>query len=221
MFSLHLRSVLLAVVTLPACGGGVVDNFGQETKSFDAFDSVRVVAETGRVTVTAGDEGAIDVTYIQNNANERWQDSEDGGTLVIEGTCSDGAVGCSAGFRLDVPPGTNVSIVTTEGDIELEGPLQGSFDLETVSGALIGTGLSGADVDVLTNSSVELRFVAPPNGLDIDGGRSAIYVEIPPGEYDLQIDAGGAKNIDDGITSSPAGPPIILQCVSDITVATP
>jgi hypothetical protein len=202
-----------------ACGGGVVDTLIEETVSFDGYDSVSVMAETGRVVVSEGNGDSIEVTYVQNNANERWQDRDDAGVLIIEATCADDEVGCSAGFRLSVPPGTNVAVMTTEGEIDLSGSLAGDFDLQTISGNLLGTDLGQASVSALTNGPVDLRFTERPRGLDIDGGKESLYAEIPAGSYDLQLDAGGGTSVADGIIDDDNGTPIKMQSVSTITLS--
>ena len=209
-----MRAFLL--IPLAACGG-VVDNFGTESRSFAVADALRVVTETGKVEIEAGAADAIEVTFVQGSTNEGWQDREDGGELVIEGLCVEGEVGCSAGFVIRVPADLAVSVSTTEGVVGLTG-LTGAVTAQTTAGPITGAELGGVDLSLLTNAEVDLVFSDTPSRVEVDGGRDPVAVAVPAGGYNLAIDAGGSADVDPEIEDDPSGPSLILDSASDVVV---
>ncbi|MEU4574794.1 DUF4097 family beta strand repeat-containing protein [Nonomuraea sp. NPDC023979] len=156
---------------------------------------VTVDLRIGEVRLLPGEAGRVDVerrltwSGPRPALTERWS----GDTLGIQARCDEDLLigACWVSYTIRVPAGTAVEARTAEGDITLR-DLTGELRLATETGAITGTGLRAADVEVSAQlGDIALRFVRPPGSVRADSQAGNIDVEVPESDgYALDIRSG-------------------------------
>jgi hypothetical protein len=84
-------------------------------------------------------------------------------------------------FHVRLPRGSHVRLVTTNGNIEVTGPLTGAFQAETTNGQVEATGLENNARASTTNGSVSLQLDRiGPDGVTCETTNGRIAVGLPP-----------------------------------------
>ncbi|MFW5416154.1 DUF4097 family beta strand repeat protein [Nocardiopsis sp. CNT-189] len=177
-----------AVVALLALLGGAVGALGAvpvgeegDTRSFDGAEGLVVQNRTGgSVTVTEGGSGGLRVESELRNTllNKAESDLEQDGDGVVraEADCT-GTFGaaCAVEYDITVPAGTEVTVETASGEVELAG-LTGPVRVDTVSGEIEASDLSGG---------ADLRSTS--GEIDVSGATGdALRAATTSGEVDLE-----------------------------------
>jgi len=177
-----------AVVALVALLFGAVGALGAvpvgkegETIGFENPEGLVVENRTGgSVTVTESGVGMLEVDsklwHTLLNKAESTVDRDGDGVVRAEAGCN-GAFGaaCSVEYEITVPAGTEVTVETSSGEVELAG-LTGPVRVDTVSGEVEASDLSG-DAD-LRSTSGEIELSGATG--------NAVRVGTTSGEVDLE-----------------------------------
>jgi hypothetical protein len=84
-------------------------------------------------------------------------------------------------FHVRVPRSTNVRLNTTNGNIEVTGPLSGTFRAETTNGQVHATGLENSAKASTTNGEVSLQIArVGEDGVSCETTNGRIELVVPP-----------------------------------------
>ncbi len=197
---------------------------GREVVDFEPAESYRFRSDAGPVDITDGDRPLLryDASWLLGGpviASEPPGDGSPGSggaPSSIELGCP-GPFPCRARSRLEVPAGSpldvvslrgDVSVVGFDGDLAIEtigrwdvflGPLTGSLSVATESGGVFGFGLNADDVEIATTGGeIELRFATRPRRVVIRSGGEPVTLELPDGDYAVNVKGGSSITIDVG-----------------------
>jgi hypothetical protein len=202
-------SIVVLTLALAACGKAAPPE-GAVTYDGD-FTELEILADSGRIEVTAGEEGAITVTTLPSDGIDTVTPGDDGTFSAIASCVGETEPGCGVGFLITVPPGVNVVAKTGTGEIAFVGGLEGDLDAQTASGAIRADGLGAAKLSLLTGTGgVETAFAEVPRELSYDTGSSAIDATVPSGTYTLDLDSTGVVTVGEGIEDG-SGPTLRLH----------
>lgn len=171
--------------------------------------SVRIDAESGSVTIR-GVEGLDEVT-VERELRYRFSlPSEDShrvvrGELILE----DCGRQCSVSYVVEVPTGTPVSGVTTNGSIDLAGlgeidvrtsngrisldDIDGSISARTSNGRIEGERLTGGAIEVRTsNGAIEIRSDGE-HDVTASTSNGSITVVVPDGDYRIDMETSNGR----------------------------
>jgi len=105
-------------------------------------------------------------------------------------------------FHVRVPRTTNVRLHTTNGNIEVSGPLSGTFRAETTNGGVRATGLENSAKASTTNGEVSLQVTRiGEDGVSCETTNGRIELVVPPNlnaRLSARVTNGGIQT--DGLT---------------------
>lgn len=195
--------VVLVVVVLGALF--LTDLMMSETstthRSYDAVDSVELVAD-GDVTVTAA-EGEIEVDVIAHSGlrEPAYSADESASRLELTHRCgwSIALPRCSGELDVTVPAGTEVVIRTEDGDVVASG-LAGDLSLYTSNGDVETTDLGGeltarssnGDIDV-TDSGADVDASSSNGEISLVGVDGSVTANTSNGRITVDSVTGGAS----------------------------
>ncbi len=198
--------LLIAASTLAGCI--YIDGPKEhETSSWTVADAVthlEVDNEVGRIILQEASGTEIDVRveseWRRNAPEVDWDVS--GKTLWIEGRCP-GSGSCSADITIDIPALDSITLITDVGDMRSD-----SLVAETIE----------ASTDV---GDIDLHLNKTPALIDATAEVGGIFLEVPGGAYDLDLDAdvGRAKVSGDVEQSANAASSVFAKTdVGDIEI---
>jgi hypothetical protein len=198
-----MRSLLqpiLATLLLPVVAAGCygADRHTERASFDERVESVSVDVGSGDLTLRGGDVAFVTVTArVEGDANHLGHSLSDG-HLALFDECNDDH--CSVDINATIPAGVSVELHTSSGDIHLDG-LLGTLSLDTGSGDIQGSSLSGADLVAVTGSGdVDLDVIAPAERIHVRTGSGDVHLDVPSGSYALRIDTGSGDTSVRGIT---------------------
>lgn len=155
--------------------------------TYDAAGVVELVAD-GRVSVSAGDDDAVDVERIARSGftSPTYSVQERGDRLVVRHECGSWFGVCEGALEVHVPRGTEVVVRTSNGAVVARG-LSGDLDAQTSDGRVEVTGITGDAQLRTSNGGVVVT--------DVTGDVSART-------SDGRIDADGIGGHLDAVTSN-------------------
>ncbi|MFD0775399.1 DUF4097 family beta strand repeat-containing protein [Streptomonospora algeriensis] len=174
--------VALAVLVFGALASFDSVQLGGGTRS-DSFSGAE------KVEVRSGSAGDIDVHRAEGDkvtvertlrgtplADPRERLDREGGTVRAEASCSGAWFlgGCEIDYTVGVPEGTEVTVVTSVGEVHLEG-LAGDVDVESNTGSVEGEDIAG-DVSVSTSTG-EISLSGVSGDVDLDSNTGGISAE--------------------------------------------
>jgi phage baseplate assembly protein gpV len=172
----------------------------EDTLTFGDVSELRFDVANSPIVVNAGGEQAVvEMSASTGLFGGDVTVEQDGGTLEIIHECPF-LIGwsCRASFEVTVPAVVSVDGSTSNGSISvtaIEGPISvttsnGPITIDatpstifarTSNGPIIGSGLSGENVEVSTsNGRIVLEFDQPPTSLRATTSNGAIEVTLPP-----------------------------------------
>ncbi|WP_017592157.1 DUF4097 family beta strand repeat-containing protein [Nocardiopsis potens] len=216
-----------AVVALLALLGGAAGALGAvpvgtegDSRSFDGAEGLVVENRTGGpVTVTEGGGESLRIeSELRNtllNKAESELDQDGDGVVRAVAEC-EGAFGaaCSVEYEITVPAGTEVTVETVSGEVELAGltgpvqvdttsgeieasDLSGSADLRSTSGEIDVSGATGdalraattsGEVDLEGVDTAELEAESVSGGIGVEGGFDAARLSTTSGSVEVEAE---------------------------------
>lgn len=193
-------------------GCGFVGGQQTENASYDVADKVaglRIESDSGGVEVVESDRTGIRVseklTFRKNKPVPTHKVSGD--TLELKYTCPGTSfgigAGCEVAYRVEVPRGLRVEVVSDSGTVTLKA-LSGDVEATSDSGTIDASGLTGKRIVGKSNSGgLEFTFAAQPDKLDLSTDSGTTSVKVPKGAYKVSATTdSGSKTID--VASDPS-----------------
>lgn len=212
-----MRQIVASLSLLAACSGGEEELPSEKFEFQGAIHTVVVTAAGGPVSLTAK-SGPVAVEFQPREDGDNFQYEETAGRLVVGSLCQDGALGCSTGIDVTLPPGTDFEITTETGPVAIKGMEVSGF-VETTAGPINATGLGPMILETHSQTgSQSFQFLGVPTSVIMDGGSSGdLTLTVPAGDYQLDVSAGGSTTTS-GIQDGPSGPDLILSTGGNVTV---
>lgn len=189
---------------LPLAAGCL--NLAHEPLSMDLtgfeFDRARIINSSGYVNVVPGDGWALDaeLTWSGGRRPEVKVDVVSG-ELRVEYDCPPGLGSCAVDMDLVLPPGLELDVDVSSGEVEIDGmgaahvvassgsitvtDALGDLDLRASSGRVVVDGAAGDVVIEASSGPVEARVVA--GDLTVDASSGQVLINGVGG--DLSVDA--------------------------------
>lgn len=114
---------------------------------------------------------------------------------------------CRATSRVEVPPGAEIEVRATAGEVMVEGwtgtivvatsgphdvivgPVGGRLEVETEAGDVVAHGLMVEEVEARTvTGAVRLSFLEAPRSVVVEAGSGPVTIELPPGRYAVSVE---------------------------------
>ncbi len=197
---------LLPTTLLAACFMQVEHREGSMPVD-ESFHMVVIEVETGSVALVGTDrsDAVVDYDLSYIGGCPELESYVHDGVLVIRAECPRGALSCGADLRLEVPYGVDIDAQLTTGDLSFEGvgsvraqvttgeieilDAAGDLDLRTTTGDIEGGCLLADEAFArATTGSVELSLLEPFSSLEAEVTTGSIFLEVPAGCYDLDLD---------------------------------
>ncbi len=176
---LFLLTACVVAVTVETTIDEPVDRIDVELDQGD----VRIEAEPGPVHLVA-DFGGVGDGEFDFEVVDR--------VLYISGTCG-GPDLCGGDIELTAPRGTAFDARVGLGSLEVAG-LAGDLSLSLTSGSIEADHLSSAVVVASSGTGdIELTFDAPPTEVTAGTEAGSVAIEVPAGDYDLDLAAGSGS----------------------------
>jgi len=193
----RVACALLALTPLSAC---VV---AQDQRYVINQDVSAVVMDLGKgdVTVEVGPPGevVVDIDMGGLTTNDLGPRLE-GDVLYLEYRCGGVSI-CGGDLWVQVPPDMLVDVELGAGDLSVW-ELHGDVRAQLGSGDLTAELLHSEVVWLATGAgAVDAHFEEPPFDLHASVGAGDVWLTVPPGAYDLDVDAGAGVVITDGIAT--------------------
>ncbi len=192
--------VACALLTLAPVSACVV---AQDQRYVVNQDVSTVVMNLGKgdVTVGVGPPGEVVVEIDMGGLTTKDLGPRlEGDVLYLEYRCGGVSI-CGGDLWVQVPPDVEVDIELGAGDLsvwELHGPVQAQLG----SGDLTAEMLHSEVVWLATGAgAVDAHFEEPPVDLHATVGAGDVWITVPPGAYDLDVEAGAGVIILDGIAA--------------------
>lgn len=192
-----MRRALPPLALLGACAPT------QKSGSFEVagpVGAVTVMADAGELQIIAEDRDTLSVDraldgYIEEVVQRNGADV----TLSWEGR---GDPGVTATLRL--PRGAELAVIWGAGPLRAEG-LAAPVFVSLSAGALTLDALESPRAEVeLGSGEVTLAFAAPPRDLLVTQGDGPVAVEVPAGDYALDLSTRAGEVLVDGVADNPA-----------------
>lgn len=203
---------------LVACGGDGQQPSGETYEFQGAIHTVVVTTGSGAVALTGQEASRVTATFTASGGDS-FQFEETAGRLVLGSLCQDGTLGCGTDIEIVLPPGTDFEIFTDSGPVAVSG-MEVIGSVETTSGPITALGLGPMNLSTRSLSGDhQIFFDAVPLAVTMEGGQSGdLFLELPGGNYQLDISAGGTTQTS-GIQDGPSGPELTLSTgTGDVTV---
>lgn len=162
----------------------------RSTLTMPAAQTLHITSSQGDIEVRAR-EGASEIAVSQRmRGAEAAPVTGDAATLTIDstGVCPAGSQ-CTIDLEVTVPPGTNVEVLATAGDVSVSGS-EGTLSVQSQLG------------------DVELEPAAT-TGVTVRTGAGDIEVKLPDGRYAVTTSA-GVGDVDVAVTNASDGVPVDL-----------
>lgn len=181
----------LLVLTLCGCqpvSGSATVRVGGEV------DAVRILVDTGDVTVIAWDEPVFEIEHTDRGpAGAAWtrQRVEDG-ILRVEGGCRLFAP-CRTDLVVYVPRGLPVDVVSGDGAVNVEGVAD--LAVELGDGRLVVSAPGGSVRARVGWGDARVELAGRPDAVSLDLAGGDVDLSLPPGQYDLDVAAFGGEDV--------------------------
>lgn len=223
-----LAVTVAALTTLTGCA--FIDSANEHSETSytvtETFSSLSMRNPSGRIEVLTG-TGPVSVreqyTYASSPPRTTHKVEGDALTLVNSG-CDQRGLNrrCEVDYRVQVPPGTTVSIDADAGQVTVTGvtagvtvtadagavqltDVTGTVEVTAGAGSVKGTGLTGPTTVDSDAGSVDLAYAKAPTRVDVTSDAGRVTVRLPGGSYavDARVSA-GHRTV--GVTNDPASP---------------
>ncbi|HHO53269.1 MAG TPA: hypothetical protein ENK18_20950 [Deltaproteobacteria bacterium] len=201
-----------------ACGDDHPEINSESYEFQGAIHTVVINAGSGSVVLT-GKAGSLVSVSFSSEGGDSFQFEEVAGRLSVGSLCQDGTLGCGTDVAVLAPPGTDFEIFTDSGPVTVTG-MDVIGRIETTSGAIFALDLGPMILSTRSLSGDhQVTFDEVPLEVEMEGGQSgALSLEVPQGDYQLDISAGGTIQTS-GIQDGPSGPELTLSTnTGDVTV---
>jgi hypothetical protein len=162
-----------------------------------------IVGGAGHVRVVEGGPGSVGVTEIKHFGTDEpaTEHVSAEGALTLRHTVSGSA---QVSYEVSVPPGLEVRVATTSGQVTLTG-LSGDLDASTAGGGIRGERLSARTVVARADrDAVDLSFSAPPDRVDAEGDNAR--VRLPAGTAYATDASSEHGSVEVDVVRDPAAP---------------
>lgn len=219
-----------AAVALVVCGGAVFAaahvRHGRSTSfSFAGpVDRVSVTVDAGSVDVTGGPGPGLRVvghTHALVGSPSPATENVTDGLLRVVGLCPGGLVlRCRTDFRIEVPAGTFVDVITGSADVTVRGMARAvqvtstrgtlsfgnlsgaSLDARTSFGAVRGADVAAVQVAVVARHDVTLALTNVADSVSVRTTKGAVDVTVPDAPYLVKTDS-AIGEVDVQVTRNP------------------
>ncbi|MCF6469537.1 DUF4097 domain-containing protein [Nonomuraea sp. MG754425] len=182
--------LLASAILLSGCGiAGIAGPNSEESTSYQVTEKIaklKLSSQAGDSVITETDGAAVRVVEtLQWHGDEKSKPEHkvEGGTLVLTDTCSDGWMGCSVHYKIEVPKGTPVELDAGSGNLTLR-DLTGDISVRIGSGDVDGAGLASRKVVADAGAgNMELKYATAPQDVELKAGSGDIDVVVPDGAY--------------------------------------
>ncbi|WP_459798642.1 DUF4097 family beta strand repeat-containing protein [Herbidospora sp. RD11066] len=205
-----------SALLLTACGDLDFDlDFGPRNEAVEKYDvkdavtKLRIEAGSGDVVVNESDRTGVSVTETLHYRGDKPTDGHKvgDGTLTLSYKCGD----CSIDYTVEVPKGLDVNVDTGSGEITLRA-LSGPVDVSTGSGEVDASGLLGKTfVAEAGSGTVEAKFGAAPDSVDIQTGSGDGIAWVPGGSYHATLHTGSGERVVEVTNDPAAAKKIVIQ----------
>jgi hypothetical protein len=173
-----------------------------------AVKQVNLRLSSGDAVIVGSGSPTVEVRRTDRYAfghSAREQRSFSGGTLTVTSACPRVIVGsCSASYEVAVPETVTVNVVTTSGNVRLEG-FRGSGSIQTESGSVDAEAYCGFELSAVSGSGdLHVATACSPQQLQLHTGSGDAVALVPPGRY--RIEASGHPLRVGGVTRDPNAP---------------
>jgi len=204
----RVACALLTLAPLSAC---VV---AQDQRYVVNQDVSAVVMDLGKgdVTVEVGPPGEVVVEIDMGGLTTKDLGPRlENDVLYLEYRCGGVSI-CGGQLWVQVPPDVAVDVELGAGDLSVW-ELHGDVRAQLGSGDLTAELLRSDEVWLATGAgAVDAHFEEPPVDVHASVGAGDVWLTVPPGAYDLDVDAGAGVVIMDGIAEdSSSGRSITAQ----------
>jgi hypothetical protein len=200
------RIIVLSALGLLGFAGaayGLSESLGNAERTTSVVSqrvhSIVVNADAGDVDIRAGLTGTVTIDRTDHWLLDRPEVSQElrDGTLTISSACN--GIGfvlrCETDFQIAAPPGVDVDVKGTSGDITLRG-LNGRVTVETDAGDIEADRVEPVTLHATTNAgNISLDLFGQPTRTAVHSDAGDVNVVVPYGAYrvDGQADAGDVK----------------------------
>jgi hypothetical protein len=216
------RGLRRALGVLAGAGGIVMVLFGafslvellaadttESRASYAGVRSIELDDGSGGVAVTSGPAGSRVQVVTRVRRSLRTPHTSAAvrdGVLHLRSSCPwFGSVSCS--YRIRIPDGLPVRIVSHAGDVDVTGVQADSVFLRSSAGDVHADGVRTRRMTASTSAGdVSVDLLSAPSELVATSSAGDVDVRLPDAVYDLQADTSAGDRHVDGIREDPASP---------------
>jgi Putative adhesin len=186
-------------------------------------DRVAVTSDNGRVEIAVADTGParVDATRRYSLSRPDVAAFVRGGTLSVRAACPGWAfLSCSTDLRVTVPPGTDVRVRVSGGDVAIVG-VQGTIFVRSAAGSVRVENATGRRIDVGTVAdNVRIEADRAPRSLAAFSEAGRVELVVPAGAYRLAATSRqGRVQVDPEVRAGAAGGQIDARSkTGDVTI---
>lgn len=184
---------------------GWFDQQTTTTVELENAPSIRIESDAGPVEIVTGDTARVQRRDSWLFSEPSFEQVVTASGVVVRVSCP-GRFPCRSALVVEVPPGTILEIVTSDGIVDVLGfdgdltitstaddgvllsRVHGTADIVSNQGPVVGTALGLDEVAVeVDDGPVDLHFGVPPTTVEILGGGGAIDLVVPDVLYRLEV----------------------------------
>lgn len=201
----RFRGVILGFLVSLFFLFGWFDQQTTTTVELESASRIRIESDAGPVEIIAGDTARVRRRDSWLFSEPSYEQEVNAGGVVVRVSCP-GRFPCRSALVVEVPPGTTLEIVASDGIVDVirfDGDLsitstaddgvllsrvQGTAEIVSSNGPVVGTAVGLDEVAVeVDDDIVDLHFVAPPTMVEVTAGRGAVDLFVPDVLYRLEV----------------------------------